>query len=163
MKQHHVFSTRDMRHANEVVALTRESGVPDRDISLVARADIELGEVPNERKEADTDFMPAAVRGAGYGALAGVVIGLIGLMIVPLGGLGIVLMAAVGAVVGAWASALMGSALPDPIRRKFHDQIEAGRVLVVVDADEDTQKMLEQRLGERGAVHLDHHSAAAMR
>ncbi|AWV07107.1 DUF1269 domain-containing protein [Marilutibacter maris] len=163
MKQHHVFSTRDMRHANEVVALTRESGVPDRDISLVARADIELGEVPNERKEADTDFMPAALRGAGYGALAGIVIGLIGLMLVPLGGLGIALMAAVGAVVGAWASALMGSALPDPIRRKFQDQIEAGRVLVVVDADEDTQKMLEQRLGERGAIHLDHHSAAAMR
>lgn len=163
MKEHHVFSTRDIDHANEVVALTRASGVPDRDISLVARSDIELGEIPNERKEADTDFMPAAVRGAGYGSLAGIVVGLIGWAIVPLGALGIALMAAVGAVVGAWASALMGSALPDPVRRKFKDQIEAGRVLVVVDADEDIQKMLEQRLAERGAIHLDHHSPAAMR
>lgn len=163
MKQHHVFCTRDVPHANEIVALARASGVSDRDIALIARSDIELGEVPNERKEADTDFMPAAVRGAGYGSLAGIVVGLIGMAVVPLGFLGIVLMGAIGAVVGAWASGLMGSALPDPVRRKFKDQIEAGRVLVAIDADEDTQKMLEQRLAERGAIHLDHHAPAAMR
>ncbi|WP_208543138.1 hypothetical protein [Marilutibacter alkalisoli] len=163
MKQHHAFCTRDMRHANEVIALARESGVPDDDIALIARSDIEILEVPNERKEADTDFMPAVLRGVLYGGLAGIVVGIVAMVILPMGMAGLALMAAGGAVVGAWASGLMGSALPDPIRRKFKDEIDAGRVLVVIDADEETQQMLVQRLGERGAVHLDHSAPAAMR
>ena len=43
----------------------------DDDILLVARSDIELEAIPDDRKEADSDMLPAAARGAGMGAGAG--------------------------------------------------------------------------------------------
>ena len=55
------------------------------DILLIARSDIELESIPNERKEADTDLMPAALRGAGYGGAAGLLAGLAAVVITPIG------------------------------------------------------------------------------
>ena len=148
MKHRHVFRTRDMAHARAGIALARESGVEDSDIALVARPDIEIERVPNRRKEADTDFMPAALKGAIYGGLAGVALGLVSMAIKPLhfGVVAVAVMAVCGVLVGAWASSLMGSALPDPVRREFKDEIEAGHVLLLIDADEDMHRLLEPRL-----------------
>ena len=115
MKTRHVFSTPDLATATAVMDAARGVGIDDDDLLLVARSDIELESIPNERKEADTDFMPAAVRGAGYGGAAA--------------------MTVAGAMVGCWASALVGSSLPDPIRAKFDAEIKAGNILVVVDGD----------------------------
>lgn len=44
--------------------MPREVGVDNDDLSLIARANIELQAIPDERKEARTDFLPAALRGA---------------------------------------------------------------------------------------------------
>ena len=67
-----------------------------------------------------------------------------------------------GGVVGCWASALMGSALPDPIRRKFHDQIDAGNILVVVDADKDLLTRVEPRVVAAGATTLPYETSKTM-
>lgn len=44
--------------------------------------------------------------------------------------------AVAGAAVGGWASALVGSSVPDPVRRNFEDDIQAGRILLVIDGDD---------------------------
>jgi hypothetical protein len=139
MKTRHVFSTPDLIAAQTAMDAAREAGVRDDDILLIARSDIELESIPNERKEADTDLMPAALRGAGYGGAAGLLAGLLAVVITPIGltVAGTAAALAAGAMVGCWASALMGSALPDPIRRKFDAHIRAGRILVVIDGDRD--------------------------
>ena len=64
MKIRHVFSTPDLDSAQAAMNAALEAGVHDEDILLIARSDIELASIPNERKEADTDLMPAALRGA---------------------------------------------------------------------------------------------------
>ena len=142
----------------------RAAGIPDDDILLVARSDIEVDSIPNERKEADTDLMPAAVRGAGYGAGAGLIAGLVAVAIPPLGVTiaGAAAATVAGAVVGCWASALVGSSLPDPIRRKFHDEIEAGNILVVVDGDKQLLTAAEPRIVSAGAVPLPFEATKAM-
>jgi hypothetical protein len=83
--------------------------------------------------------MPAALKGAAAGGATGLVAGLIAVAIPPIGMTlaGAAAVAAVGALAGTWSSALMGSALPDPVRRKFEAEIESGRILVVIDGEDE--------------------------
>ena len=80
MKIRHVFVTRDVLQARDALLALREQGVGVDDISLVARSDIELDRIPDDLKEADTDFLPAAMRGMGIGGATGLLAGLAGLM-----------------------------------------------------------------------------------
>ena len=54
MKTRHVFSTPDLATATAVMDAARGVGIEDEDLLLVARSDIELESIPNERKEAPT-------------------------------------------------------------------------------------------------------------
>jgi hypothetical protein len=165
MKLRHVFSTRDAVQARQAIRVLHEHGVPWSDISLVANADVELEEIPNRMKEADTDFVPAAIRGMGIGGATGLLAGLLAASFPPLGITlaGAAAFGAAGALVGGWSSALMGATVPDPIRQRFEREIAEGRVLVLVDADEATQARLEQPLADAGAIRLvyETHSALA--
>lgn len=156
MKTRRVYSTADMAQARRALAAAREAGVPDEDLSLVARHDIELEAIPEDRKDEHSDFMPAAVRGVAQGGATGLLAGLVAMAIPPLGitiagALGV---AAAGAAVGAWSSALMGAAVPDPVRRKFEGEIEAGRILVVVDGEDEDSDRAETAIVATGATPL---------
>jgi hypothetical protein len=58
MKLRHVFSTPDIETARNVMTAAHDAGIVSNDILLAARSDIELDELPNEHKEADTDLIP---------------------------------------------------------------------------------------------------------
>ncbi len=130
---------------------------------LIARSDIELEAIPDERKEAKTDFLPAVARGAAGGGAAGVLAGLVAVAIPPLGitlaGVGV--MAIAGALVGSWSSALVGATVPDPVRRRFEDEIEAGRILLVVDAEEPELESADAAIRATGATPLPYEAASA--
>ena len=164
MKIRHVFSTPNLEVAQSVMDAARAAGVHDDDILLVARSDIELEEIPNERKEADTDLVPAALRGAGYGGAAGLLAGLAAIVITPIGLTlaGAAAAAVAGALVGSWASALVGSSLPDPIRRKFDAEIQAGRILVVLDGEKPFLDSIEPQVVSAGATPLPFEAAKSM-
>lgn len=164
MKTRHVFSTPDLATAHAVMTAARGGGVHDDKLLLVARSDIELESIPNKRKEADTDLVPAAVRGAGYGGATGLLAGLVAFAIPPLGITlaGAAAIGAVGAMVGCWASALVGASLPDPIRRKFEGEIQAGNILVVVDGEPAELAAAEPEMVRAGATPLPYQSASAL-
>ena len=69
---------------------------------------------------------------------------------------------AVGAAAGTWSAALMGSALPDPVRQKFEDEVKAGRVLVVVDATDDEHAKIEPLLAQAGTRRLAFEESSQM-
>lgn len=154
MKHRHVFSVADAPAAEKAVALARAHGIDDAGITLIARRDIELESLPSERIDPGTDTIPAALRGAVEGGGIGLLAGLIAVAI-PASGFTIAgagLLAAIGAGVGTWSSALMGSTIPSEVRRRFDDEIERGRILVVVDGEDDPHmKALEIALRESGA------------
>lgn len=156
MKHRHVFLAPDLQQAYAAIDAMRQGGVADDDISLVARSDIEIDRIPNRRKEADTDFMPAALRGVLFGGLLGAVVGTVAIFVAPahFNWAGVAVMAICGALVGAWASSLVGSALPDPVRRQFKREIEAGRILLVLDAEDALERQVEQRLEASGVTPL---------
>ncbi len=164
MKSRLVFSTTDVTSATQAVAIARKQGIAEGDLSLIARSDIQLERIPEQRTEARTDFMPAALRGAGYGGAAGLLAGLAATVIAPLGLTlaGVAATTLAGTLVGGWASSLMGAALPDPVRRKFEAEIEAGRVLVVIDGEDETLERARQALVAAGAVQLDYDAPSAL-
>lgn len=164
MKTRHVFSTPDIASAQAAMDAARAAGVEDKDLLLVARSDIELATIPNERKEADTDMLPAAVRGAGYGGATGLLVGLVAFAIPPLGVTlaGAAAAGLAGAMVGSWASALAGASLPDPIRRQFEAEIEAGRILVVVDGSREVLAQVEPAIIGTGATLLPFEAPSMM-
>jgi hypothetical protein len=164
MKTRHVYSTLNLERARSAMRAARDAGIPDEDLSLIARSDIEMDKIPEERKDIRTDFTPAAIRGLAEGGATGVVAGLIAMAIPPLGVTlaGAVGVAAAGALVGAWTNALMGASSPDPVRQKFEDEIEAGRILVVVDGDGEAAQRAEGAIIAAGGTPLPFEQATAL-
>lgn len=156
MRTRHVYTTPDLPTARSAIAAARSAGIDDDDILLVARSDIELDAVPDNRKQADSDMLPAAARGAGMGAGAGLLAGLVAVAIPPLGVTlaGAAAATVAGAAVGSWSAALMGSSLPDPIRQRFEGRIEAGEILMVVDAPAEVLERIDPQIAGAGAVRL---------
>ncbi|SFW68342.1 MULTISPECIES: hypothetical protein [Luteibacter] len=164
MKTRRVYSTPDIQSARTALGAARQAGIPDDDLSLVARHDIELDVIPEDRKDDHSDFMPAAVRGLAQGGATGLLAGLVALAIPPLGVTlaGAVAVGAAGAAVGAWSGALMGSAVPDPVRRKFEDEIEGGRILLVVDGDGEVGERADMAVVATGATPLPFEQPTAL-
>ena len=64
MRRKHVYLTDDLSEARAAVTAARHAGVLDEDIALIARNDIEMEVIPEDRRNASTDFVPAALKGA---------------------------------------------------------------------------------------------------
>ena len=165
MKTRHVFIVPHLAAAQEAIFAARAAGLPDDNLSLIARADIEQDAIPDHRKDAATDFMPAALRGAAAGGGAGLLAGLVAVAFPPLGVTlaGAAMLTVGGSLVGTWVSALVGSSVPDPIRRTFEDEIEAGNILLVVDAEENGRLQdVEAAILATGATALPYQVPSAL-
>nr|WP_298122349.1 DUF1269 domain-containing protein [uncultured Pseudoxanthomonas sp.] len=145
MKTRRVFSAPDIDTAEAALHVALHLGIRPDHASLVGRPDIEMTQMPDADKEGSpTDFMPAAARGLVGGGVVGLVIGLLA-MAIPVVGIpwaAVLLCTVVGATVGGWASALAGSSVPSEVRRDYRTEIDAGKVLVVID--EEDERLLER-------------------
>lgn len=163
MKVRHVYSTPSLEVARTVMRVARDGGIADRDLQLVARGDIEEARIPDRRKEADTDLKPAAIRGALIGAVVGVLAAVVAstLMTFPLT-VNLLLGGAVGGILlGTLGAMLSGSSVPDPLRRHFHSEIEAGKVLVVIDATTEQLAAVDGGIRSAGATLLPYDGLTA--
>lgn len=144
----YAFDTADA--ARDAIGTLRQRGVREDHLSLVARSDIEHEKVPERYLDARTDFVPALGRGIAFGAITGLVVGVIAMAIPPLGITfsfpALLAFLAGGAAVGAWSSSMIGSAVPDEVRRKFDDEIQAGHSLVVVDSDGSDDRVVKMAM-----------------
>lgn len=156
MKHRAVFSAPDMDAIRHAMTAARQAGVENDDLSLIARSDISLEEIPENRKVVEGDFYPAAVKGAAGGGAVGLLAGLLAVVFAPIGitAAGVIGLGLAGASLGTWATALAGSAVPDPVRRQFEDEIREGRILLVVDVDEEHHDRAVAAITATGVTHL---------
>ena len=164
MRTRHVFSVPDLTTAEGALAAARAAGLHNDNLSLIARADIELDSIDDEFKDVATDFMPAALRGAAIGGGGGLLAGLAVLAFPSLGVtlVGVVLLTVGGAAIGTWVSSLIGSTVEDPVRRKFQGEIAAGRILLVIDAESRQLPVAEAAMRAAGAIVLPYETFTAL-
>jgi hypothetical protein len=164
MKTRHVFVTGSVAQATAAIAAARRAGIGEHDISLIADSAIEMEEVPDDLRNAENDFMPAAARGALAGGSAGLIGGLIGVVVPPIGLTiaGVAITTLIGAAVGSWVTALIGSMVPDEVHRRFESEIRAGRILLVVDETPEAMAAAEAALREAGAEQLPYEATSAL-
>jgi len=164
MKTKHVYLAENLDEAAQAVGAARRAGIADDDIALIARHDIELDAIPEAMLDSRTDFAPAAMRGAAVGGATGLVAGLIAVAIPPIGMtlIGAAAVTAVGALAGTWSSALMGSALPDPVRIKFEAEIESGRILLVIDGEDDALAAADAGIVAAGGARMPFEETSAL-
>lgn len=164
MRYRHAFLADNLAVAERAVNVLRDLSVEGSDVALVARPDLEMAAIPDELRNADSDFIPAAMRGAVGGGAVGLVAGLVAMVIPALGITlaGAAAIAAVGATTGTWSASLMGSALPDPVRRKFDEHLEQGRIIVLVDAPEEAHRTITEAMARAGLVMLPYQQATPL-
>jgi hypothetical protein len=111
--------------------------VEARRIHCLARRDISLGSLPEANFLQKTDTVHGAGVGMATGGAAGVIGGIIAVAFPPEGAslqlVTILLTGVAGAAFGTWVASMVGTAVPNSRLARFKDEIERGRILMMVD------------------------------
>jgi len=139
----------DRMDADRAVDELRRSGIRNNRIGVVAKGDEAAGDqmVAEEGSEAGSGAVAGMVAGAGIGGLVGlgIVAGVIPVLgpIVAGGTLATILAnAAGGAAIAGVAGALIGAGIPEHEAEYYQGEFEAGRTLVTVQCDGDTNEVI---------------------
>jgi hypothetical protein len=133
--------------------------VEDRHMHFLARRDTDLGELRAASFLQKSDVRHATFIGAGIGVLIGAAVG-VALKVGWLGGdhgldVGTVIVCTVvGLALGAWIATLVGVSTPSVKLKAFETDIDAGRILLMVDVP-------HARVGEIQALLQRRHPEAA--
>lgn len=144
----------DGLHTCELVGRTlQEAGVRDWNFHVLSKDEIGLYQ---HRIHAATayqrlDIVHSGERWALGGAALGLAIGLGALALLPatVDGLTVTLLTAIGALAGAWRGALLGLGRESYKIARFHDALEAGRHLIMVDVADRHRAHIRELLSVR--------------
>lgn len=130
----------DVKHAQEVVRDLKEAGFSEKHIYAIAKPGMPLPNLPDAGPE-DNDFLPAFERGVVFGGATGLVGGLLALAFPPagitVGSGGVLLIGLMGASLGGLLTGLAGTAFPNSRLKSFEKDIDAGKILLMVDVLHD--------------------------
>lgn len=130
----------DVKHAQELVRDLKEAGFSENHIYAIAKSGMPLPDLPDAGPE-DNDFLPAFERGVVLGGATGLVGGLLALAYPPagiaVGSGGVLLIGLMGASLGGLLTGLAGAAFPNSRLKLFEKDIEAGKILIMVDVLND--------------------------
>jgi len=134
---HLYFLVPDLELTRKVVDELRQLGMTEEDIGVIARADVDLEDLPEADMAETSDLKPALKRGIAVGGAGGLLAGLI-VTIVPggfaLGGLALAAATVGGGAFGAWISTLIGVSVPNSEIEEFRQAVRDGQILMLVDA-----------------------------
>jgi hypothetical protein len=109
--------------------------IEDRHIHVVARENTPLEDLPEASFQSDVG--PAIEQGLALGGATGILAGLVAITFPPagwvLGGGAVLALTLFGAGVGGFFSGMIGLDVEDRRIQKFHDAIESGELLMLVD------------------------------
>jgi hypothetical protein len=160
MRKRVYFLLPDVKRTKAVFKELLLARVEERHVHIMAREGMDLGDLPEATQLQKSDVIHGALLGLIAGALTGAAAGAVALMFPPSGlamGLGVVLaMSLLGAVMGVWVSGMIGSSTPSIHLEAFNEEIERGKVLMIVD-------LPRQRADELSGMIRKHHPEADMR
>lgn len=115
------------------------------------------GTLPDDLPEATifqkTDIVHGASRGMAIGGIGGIAIGTFLVFFPPTGvtlQLGAILITAIlGVFFGTWVSSMVGTQVENSVLKPFHDAIEEGKVLMMVDVPLGKVKAINELIQQR--------------
>ena len=111
--------------------------VDDRHMHFLARRGTDLGELHEASYAQKTDLLHGAGIGLALGGVGGLLLGAIIVSYPPEGTnpqlIAILVAAVVCAVLGAWMASMAAAAVPNSRLKQFQDEIQSGKVLLMVD------------------------------
>ena len=111
--------------------------VEDRHMRFLARRGIELDPLHEAGYLDKTDMVHGAAVGLALGAIIGALVGVMVVAYPPDGTnpqlVSVLIGMLIGAPLGAWMASMAGAAVPNSRLRQFQADIDAGRVLMMVD------------------------------
>lgn len=136
------------RTANDLLLARLE----DRYMHFMAKPGTHLGKLHEAGYRIRNDLL----RGAEVGLISGGILGLVlGIVLYATQPVGIVLqpvvvlaMAVLFGLLGAWSSSMIGIALPNSQLSQFEDEIEEGKILLIVDVSRDRVDEIRTLIGK---------------
>ncbi|MDD5580316.1 MAG: DUF1269 domain-containing protein [Methylobacter sp.] len=140
------FLAPDIETTHKIVEELRSKGIEDHHMHILAKRDTPLGDLPEAGVSIKTDFIPAVERGAVLGGTTGLLAGLVGLRFAGFaiaGGpvLGILM---ASATIASLAAGLIGMSVGNSRLKKFEEEIEQGKLLVLLDIPKDQIEDIKQ-------------------
>lgn len=111
--------------------------IEDRHMHVLAQRGTDLGELHEAGYALKSDLLHGAGVGLGLGALGGALLGAL-VLLYPIEGtaphpLAFFVSVALGGVLGAWVASMVGASVPNSKLEQFQADIDAGKVLMMVD------------------------------
>lgn len=138
MRRRLYFLLPDVAHARQVMDELLLARIDDHHIHVLAKEDSTLGDLPRAGILQRSDFVHGVEIGIAVGGVTGIAAGLLAIAFPPsgaaLGGGTVLVCALAGALIGAWVSGMIGTDVPNTQLKEFQAAIDAGQVLMMVDA-----------------------------
>ena len=138
MRRRLYFMVPDVASARQVHDELLLARIEDSHIHVLARDGIPLNGLNEASILQKTDFVHGAETGLAVGGGIGIIAGLVAVVFPPAGVdlqlVTILLTALIGAIFGAWVASMVASAIPNSRLKNFESAINAGRILIMVDA-----------------------------
>jgi hypothetical protein len=137
------FLVPDVESAKTIVDELLLARIEERNIHVVAKDHhaLEEAHIPEAGLFEESDFVPALERGLAVGGGTGLVAGIAAVTFPPaglvLGGGAILATSLLGAGLGAWVASMIGVSVPNSHLQKFHDAVEQGQLLMLIDVPKD--------------------------
>jgi len=153
MRQRLYFLLPSVERAKDVFQQLLLARIEANHIHFIAKDGTALADLPEASVLQKSDAIHGAAVGLLAGTLTGTAAGLIALLYPPRGlamGLGIVLaMSILGAVMGVWVSGMIGADTPSTHLDAFRDDIERGKVLMMLDVPRTRADDISRAIRER--------------
>lgn len=137
------FLVPDVESAKQIVDELLLARIEERNIHVVAKDHhaLEVAHLPEAGLFEESDFVPALERGLAVGGATGLLAGVAAVTFPPaglvLGGGAILATSLLGAGLGAWVASMIGVSVPNTQLQKFHDALEQGQLLMLIDVPKD--------------------------
>jgi hypothetical protein len=136
MRRRLYFLLPDLASARQTANDLLLARVEDRHMHFLAKRGTDLGELHEASYLQKTDLRHGAGIGLAVGGLGGLVLGAVIVAFPPAGNpqlITVLVAAVIGAVLGAWMASMAAAAVPNSRLRQFQEDIDKGKILVMVD------------------------------
>lgn len=153
MRRRLYFLLPDVASANRTADDLLLARIEDRHMRFLGKRGTDFGRLHEAGSQQKTDRAHGAWSGMSVGAACGLAVG-VAVFVIPLDGwhvsqtliLGMTLF---GALFGLWTGGMVGSSVPNSRLRHFQAEMDAGRILLMVDVPSTRIEEIRELIGKR--------------